>query len=267
MTPSFRDFAGTADSLRKRISLSKAPQIQSKTVLSEIQKLVEYYFRDLRATYFSPKTSNNELVELDAHAQQLLELTHKHPASSKVITLLKNVVVLSRKIDVHTTINQSNDSDRDMDVVDMRIIETLEKLVPSAALSYKQALTDLKTPTRMSWRGPATDLREALRELLDHLAPDKDVTSAPGFKLEHETKGPTMKQKVRHILSKRGKSRAATAVPEGAAASIEEALGAFVRSLYTRSSISTHTPTDKIEVTRIRDWVRVTLCELLEIRT
>lgn len=267
MSQSFRDFATTADSLRRGISSSKVSQIQSKQVLSDIRNLVEYYFRELRASYFSPDASNNELVALDAYAQQLLELTHKHPTASKVTSLLKNIVAHSRKIDVYITINQSNHSEQDMSDTDTRIIETLEKLVPSAALSYRQALIDLGTPTRLSWRGPATDLREALRELLDHLAPDEDITAAPHFKLESETKGPTMKQKVRHILSKRGVSRSASAVPEGAAASVEEALGAFVRSLYTRSSVSTHTPTDKAEVARIRDWVRVTLCELLEIGT
>lgn len=267
MAQSFRDFAVTTNLLRKKISSSKIKQIQSQVVLNEIRNLVEFYFRDLRATYLSPDASDDKLEILDTLAQQLLELTHKKPAAAKVIALLKNVVHISQKIDVHGTVYQGNPAGQDMDIVDKRIIETLYKLVPSAALSYEQALTDLKAPTRMSWRGPATDLREALRELLDHLAPDKDVTSAPNFKFDHEAKGPTMRQKVRFVLNKRGKSHTASAVPENAVASVEEALGTFVRSLYTRSNVSTHTPTDKIEVTRIRDWVRVTLCELLEVGT
>jgi hypothetical protein len=59
----------------------------------------------------------------------------------------------------------------------------------------------------MSWRGPATDFRESLRETLDHLAPDSAVKAEPGFKLEQNTSGPTMKQKVRFILKKRGVSK------------------------------------------------------------
>lgn len=262
---SFRDFSAAADMLRKDISSSKVSQIQSKQVLSEMRNLVEYYFRELRESYFSPDASNIELIELDTYAQQLLELTHKHPAANKVTTLLKSIVSHSRKVDVYITVNRTSHSGQDMSNVDARIIETLDKLIPAAALSYRQALIDLNMQTRLSWRGPATDLREALRELLDHLAPDEDVTSVPNFKLEPDTKGPTMKQKVRYILSKRGVSRSGSAVPEGAAASVDEALGTFVRSLYTRSSVSTHTPTEKTEVARIRDWVRVTLCELLEI--
>jgi hypothetical protein len=59
--------------------------------------------------------------------------------------------------------------------LDRQIIETLEKLLPSAAASYKQGASDLKQAQRYSWRGPATDFRESLRETLDHLAPDLEV--------------------------------------------------------------------------------------------
>lgn len=47
---------------------------------------------------------------------------------------------------------------------------------------------------------------------------------------------------------------------------VDTVVGAFVRSVYTRSATSTHTSTDRDEVIRIRDFVRVALGELLEIR-
>jgi hypothetical protein len=146
------------------------------------------------------------------------------------------------------------------------MITTLKALLPSAALSYEQALLDLSQEQRLSWRGPAADLREALRETLDHLAPDEEVVSAPGYKQEPGTHGPTMKQKVRFILRSRGLSKAVSATTEDATSSIDEAIGSFVRSVYTRSSVSTHTPTEKSEVRRVLDLVRVVLSELLEIR-
>jgi hypothetical protein len=64
-----------------------------------------------------------------------------------------------------------------------KIIGMLEALVPSAARSYEQAILDLKDDSRVSFRGPALELREALREILDHLAPDSEVTAAPGYVL------------------------------------------------------------------------------------
>ena len=151
--------------------------------------------------------------------------------------------------------------------VDTMILETLEQIVPSAALSYKQAIQDLQVSERFSWRGPATDLREALRETLDYLAPDSDVIAMPGYKQSQDANGPTMKQKVRFILKSRDVKRGISAPAETATESIETAVGSFVRSVYTRSSVSTHTPTDKAEVIRVRDFVRVVLCELLEVQT
>ncbi len=86
---------------------------------------------------------------------------------------------------------------------DEQIISKLDALVPSAALSYKQAILDLKDDSRVSFRGPALELREALREILDHLAPDSQVTVAPGYVQEKDRTGPTMKQKVQTVVQLR----------------------------------------------------------------
>ena len=97
------------------------------------------------------------------------------------------------------------------------------------------------------------------------MAPDADVEAQQGYRREPDTTGPTMKQKVKYVLSNRRKGRAATAPAENAAATVDELVGSFVRSVYTRFNVSTHTPTDKTEVIRVRDYVRVVLTELLEI--
>ena len=54
-----------------------------------------------------------------------------------------------------------------------------------------------------------------------------------------------------------------------AAEAIETVFGSFVRSAYTRLGMSTHThtPTDRDEVLRVRDWVRIVLCELPSIQS
>lgn len=97
------------------------------------------------------------------------------------------------------------------------------------------------------------------------LAPDDDVAKEPGFKLEKDAHRPTMKQKVRFILKIRGTPSGAMATPENAVQGIEEILGGLTRSVYNRSSISTHTATDKKEVIRVHVWVRLVLCDLLEV--
>ena len=123
----------------------------------------------------------------------------------------------------------------------------------------------MQVPQRLSWRGPATDFREALRECLDHLAPNKEVESNPGFKLETNQEHATMKQKTQYIMKKRELSKAAIKTAKDSIAIIDELVGSFVRSVYTRASVSTHTPTEKREVIRIRDLVRLVLSELLSI--
>jgi Predicted pPIWI-associating nuclease len=109
---------------------------------------------------------------------------------------------------------------------DEQIIAKLDAHVPSAALSYKQAILDLKDASRVSFRGPALELREALREVLDHLAPDSEVTAAPEYKQEKERDGPTMRQKVRFIMKRRGK-RSSSDVPEQSVTAFEEAIAAL----------------------------------------
>ena len=49
-----------------------------------------------------------------------------------------------------------------------KLIETLEKMLPSAADSYKQSIIDLQSQiARLTFRGIAAELREVLREVLD----------------------------------------------------------------------------------------------------
>jgi len=197
----------------------------------------------------------------------LLALCHRHGSVAQYKRLLaelkEGLIVLDALLLANVSMPRIAQR---TDASDLRILETLRMLAPSAALSYQQAMIDLESNERLSWRGPATDLRECLRESLDHLAPDTEVKVAPGYRQEPETSGPTMKQKVRFILRNRGVSKAVSGPAEAATDAVEEALGTFVRTVYTRSSVSTHTPTDRQEVERIADLIRVVLREILEIR-
>ncbi|WP_316206782.1 MULTISPECIES: hypothetical protein [unclassified Bradyrhizobium] len=148
---------------------------------------------------------------------------------------------------------------------DEQIIKTLQDLVPAAALSYQQALRDLADDSRVSFRGPALELRETLRETLDHLAPDKEVEAMDGYKREPERKGPTMKQKVRFIRSARGLSKSSGAVPEQTATTIDELVGSLTRSVYDMSSVATHVAKERKAVARIKLYVVAVLHEMLEI--
>lgn len=251
---------------RKAINACSGPQVQSKRQRDRIRSIVESYFNEVRPLIDDNTVEGTHIKAVDALMQNILQLSHKNSSTNRYRTefkeLKKNLVLLDSWL-VATPMRSSSSS---REGVDDRIVVTLRALLSSAAMSYEQALLDLAQDQRLSWRGPATDLREALREVLDHLAPDADVTSASGYKQEKDTNGPTMKQKVRFILKSRKASKGVAATTEDATSAVDEAVGAFVRSVYTRSSISTHTPTSKDEALRVLSLVRVVLCELLEVR-
>jgi hypothetical protein len=150
--------------------------------------------------------------------------------------------------------------------VESRIIATLQQLVPTAALSYEQALRDLANSTRrQSFRGTANELREALRETVDHLAPDAEVMAASNFRLEAGQTGPTQRQKVGYILRSRQLPSAARRVPEETVSLIEELTGAVARASYTRSSLSAHIASSEQEVRQLKMYVDGVLAELLQV--
>lgn len=250
-----------------RLGLANAGrQLRSQTKLNALFELAGRYFKEVRPIHVDPNSNDDVTALADKSAQTLLELSHKHPVTSGVVLELKHLRDAVRKMEIRQVVVVQNVPSKLMGV-DQRIVETLESLVPTAADSYRQALNDLAGKDRISWRGTATELREALRETLDNLAPDADVSSQPNFKLEGDLKGPSMKQKVRYILSARGVSKSASAVPEDATIAVEAAFASLVRSLYTRGSVSTHTKTNRQEVDRVLTWVRVVLQELLEIKS
>jgi len=148
---------------------------------------------------------------------------------------------------------------------DQIIIDTLANLLPSAAQSYQQAVIDLADAGRVSLRGPAHELRESLREVLDHLAPDAEVLKSPNFKLETGRTKPTMKQKVRFIFKARDQSTTESAAPEGAANTIDALIADMTRSIYDHGSLAAHMQRGRRSVEQLKRYVGVIFHDLLEL--
>lgn len=251
---------------RKILNGTPAKQIHSVTQRIRVREIVERYFNEVRPVIIQNTMDGAPVQDVDKLMQTVLELSQKHSSTTKYKYAFQGLKKHLHLLDKWLVVSPSHQSTPGREQVDGRIVQTLQTLLPGAALSYEQALLDLAHNERLSWRGPATDLRESLRETLDYLAPDNDVTSAQGYKQQKDVHGPTMKQKVRFVLRNRNASKGVAATTEDAVAAVEDALGSFVRSVYTRSSISAHTPTTKDEALRVLGLVRVVLCELLEVR-
>lgn len=267
MVHGLRDLGVRLVSFEKQLAKLKTASVTRAELLTLAQGIVDDYFTTLRTALQRSGFSDTDLTPIDSCMHGLLESSHKRTGKSVYKGLIRDLrkVVVAAEARVLASAG-SRTAGAAGDATDRGIIVVLQGLVPTAALAYEQALLDMAAGGRLSWRGPATDLREALRETLDHLAPDSEVRKQPAFKLEPNASGPTMKQKVRYVLRQRGQQRAAVEASEAAIDSVESTLGTFVRSVYTRSSVSTHTATGRDEVIRVRDFVRVVLCELLEIR-
>jgi hypothetical protein len=149
--------------------------------------------------------------------------------------------------------------------VDSQILIMLQGVSPSAAASYEQAILDLGDESRKSMRGTAAELREALREVLDSLAPDSAVMNEPGFKLEEGRKEATMRQKARFVLRSRRLPKTDLENTEKAVSIIEELVASLVRGVYGSGSIQIHAEATRPTVRKLKMYVDTVLSELLEI--
>jgi hypothetical protein len=236
------------------------------------RKTAQLYFRRTRLK-IEPLNVNSEILHrLDERIQNLLRLSSNKRSTKKsyqreIENILRCVRVLDSQIEVKTSqkaiaVTKQTISNSD---IEKKIINELQLISPMATNSYQQALLDLADVKRISFRGTANELRESLRETLDILAPDKEVTAQGNFKLEQNTTSPTMKQKVRFILRKRGLSDTAIKVPEHTIENIEASVSNLVRAVYNRTSISAHVSSSHSEVMKIKNYIDAIFTDLFEI--
>lgn len=223
---------------------SRAANVNSKQVKNTAIATGTFYFKQCRGDAAGILNNADQLAQFDQGWQRLIRLAHGNNAKASYLRLLKKLLrqlteltvalhsLPAAKVNPATaTISYSQ--------AENILLSTLDQILPSAAASYKQGLNDLSSQNqRNSYRGPACEFREALRETLDLLAPDENVHKQPWYVQDPDTKGPTMKQKVRHILSSRGKTKNEQSVAEKSVDLIEalSAERSLVRSTIVRLS-------------------------------
>lgn len=256
----WREMGEALEELRRVVKAARGANISAKEDRDLASETAQKYFRENRAHIEA--AAGEDLSKLDSAFQAILNLSssanRKTSYQKHLKTIQKSFPIVTGKL----ALGESTKPEKPLiGAQDQIIAETLESFVPNAARSFKQALVDLTDTKRFSYRGPAVELREALRETLDYLAPDEEVVAMEGYKQEPNVKGPTMKQKVRFILRARGMKD--EAAPEQAANAIEEIVGGFARSVYTMSNSGTHGSKERADVLRIRRYVIVVLHDIL----
>jgi len=255
------------DQLKSDLARSQTKQVRARRIAGFARELVHYYFDTARPALVAKRLDDESLGGLDTLIQELLVLSQKAPLKKSYEQKVRSIAQELNGVEVAlvTSTAVAEHHSETLDGKENRIAKTLASLVPTAGVSYEQACMDLRDPKRKSFRGAAGELREALRETLEYLAPDKDVLAQANVKLESGREKPTMKQKVRYILASRGRSKSVSETPEAAVQVVEERVGALARSVYNRSSVSAHVGTTKEEVQQIKAYVDVVFSELLEI--
>lgn len=263
-------FTNKLDDLSSQVSGAGSRSIRSARVRALAKDAAETFFRDARPRLEAIGLASSAMTGFDTDARQLLELSQgqsPRDAYSRTIgRLLKRVRRAAVDLAIHAG-SQAGKGAPGATPIEMRILQTLEAILPHTASSYEQAVSDLGGPNRSSYRGTAHELREVIRETLDHFAPDADVMAEPHFKLEEGRDRPTQTQKMRFILSKRRLARSATALPVEAVARIEEHGESLPRAVYARGSASAHSPTSEGEVRQLKMYADAVLCEILEIHS
>jgi hypothetical protein len=232
-----------------------------------VRGLVDGYFRTDRPLILDELRDPTALIQLDALMQELLRLTQSRALKQRYLTVLRELEQAWNALErIGVPIAAPPAGLPQRSSRQETIIQTLEAVCAPASLCYQQALQDLADSTRRSWRGTVAELREALRELLDKIAPDEEVSGAPGFKLEEGARGPTMKQKARFVLRSRRRSSDSERKPiEDATQTVDDNVGAFVRTAYTRSSVSVHVEPKRRDAISVLRFVELVFLELLEL--
>ncbi len=257
--------------LRVALNRSTAVNVNASHLRTSAQSSVQTYFRELRPELATLVEDPAVLNDLDDHLQALLRLSQGANLRTSYVRVVREIVrkqaVMSglREIGIGATAAKRLVHARGMTDTESRVHTTIDRMLPATARSYQQAIADLSDPGRVSFRGTAVELRETLREVLDHLAPDAAVESDVGFEFEKDRRAPTMRQKASFVLRSRGLSQASRKGPQDAVALVEGLTASLVRSAYERGSGATHSAPDRGSVQRLKMWIETVLSELLEV--
>src|SRR6266496_5910171 len=265
MIAELSQIADGAQHVDRAIRKIKAKHVNERAVKDLIRVFVQAYFGRWRPGLVEGFGSESELLSLDSALQNLLRHAQRRVAVQEYRATLKLITEEVRELELKSLIGSGKGDNAQFEPQQIRILESLQNINKSAAKSYEQGLIDLQAGARNSWRGTAVEFREALREVLDQLAPDNAVESQPNFKREPDTKGPTMKQKAVFILRARRAKKPQVKTFTEALDVVDELIANLARSVYTRSSVSVHVADSREEARKVRDYVSLVLAELLEV--
>lgn len=260
-------------SLERRLGRRAARTTRAREDSNAVRALGEAWFRTYRPQIVAVL---GDLPAIESFERQLRDLLGRAGATFVIADLRRDLRMLARTLERQVlpayeaarwsdaaqpapqTQTEDSKQREDTPAFNVAIAERLDQISPDLGASYRQVHADLGQPDRLSFLGPAGEIREVMRAAIQLLSPDEEVTAQDWF-VGHEGR-PTQAERVRFILQQRDQSQRS---PSEAAEIVDEKVGLFGRRLYGRASAAFHAGTQRDELGRIVAWVDAVLNEIL----
>jgi hypothetical protein len=261
------------DVLRRVLARLKGPKKSRIISVGErrgLRSVVAAWFSEYRDGFAQAFGEEERILRMDGMMQAVLKLASKESARVTIVRMISKsldyftenlLVALSRAY-------WSRAPERTPAGRDGETGKRLKQLDPDLADGYEQAVIDIEEIDRLSYRGPAAELREVLTGVLHQLAPNEEVEKTDWYKEARKSGArreptPTRAERTKFILRSRGKGSAVTESDESFMTSVEERLASVVNAAYKRGSAATHGGTERDELLNLLPYVNALLRELL----
>lgn len=268
MNPS--EFLDILEDLISRLKARRPKTVSDPTELRNIESVVAAWYSQYKKPFAQMLGDERQIALMDSRMDKLFNLASRRATRRAVIgaaraatAYLREVLLVPVSRAYWARAPQRAPAGRDDNAA-----ARLRELDPLLADGYEQAIMDLEDAKRLSYRGPAAELREVLTGVLHKLAPNDAVEATDWYKeSRHSGKRqeptPTRAERTKYILRSRAKGSAVTESTEAHMVSVEERLGNVVNATYRRGSVATHLGTERDEVQNLLPYLNALLRELL----
>ena len=258
-----RGFLAFERSIKKR----SVRWVTSRNDAQRTRALSAGWMEEYRPFFVDALGEADQVLRVDENVKWLRSRAGVRTASSELCAGLRRIArIIDRELlpayDANRWSLASNIENRAEEnrAEDGPILRRLKAVDDAIARSYEQAQVDMSDSDRLTYVGPAAELREVLRATIHRLSPpDEVIRGEPWFK-GHQGK-PTQGERIRAILGDKERSSPPTQTLE----IIDAAIGAIARATYDRASAVAHLGrnTARDEVDKLRTWVEAVLGEIL----
>ncbi len=268
MNPS--EFIDVLDRLHSRLRAATSNDVSSAAEKKNIRSVVGAWFSQYQPAAVQIVGEEQYIRSMDEEMLSLLKLASGNSARRTVIrscaTAIRHfkddlLIPLSRAY--WSQAPQRSPAGRDPEVA-----TRLKRMDEDLGDSYEQAVLDAEDDERLSYRGPAAELREVLTTVLHTLAPNSQVEATEWYR-ESRREGtrseptPTRAERTKFILRSRAKGSAVTEAAESYMTSVEDRLANVINATYRRGSAATHGGTERDELLKLLPYINALLRELL----